>query len=189
MNLTLELLLAKPIMENEEGLNHLWIRWQGFSGIAEHTQSEFGTTATLNIQLPEGLHRAVNLNGYIEDNERQIKIDLTEHQDVLIEIYTESKVPYDESLITVQLTIGDQQAAAFVPIRLADADELEEPVVNEQVVERLKQLSIKDDARSTPSQHDEFVSIPPRRVEPRVNEYDFLVERYRIDCDGPGRQI
>lgn len=50
---------AKSAIENEEGMNHLWLQITPLGSVQN---------ARVQITLPAGLHRMRNLNGTDEDN-------------------------------------------------------------------------------------------------------------------------
>lgn len=96
----IKLALAKSVMEKEEGMNHLCITF-------EHLQVQV-TNITFDIQLPEGLFKMTNLNGYRENKQGQIEVKHIDDEPLLIELYTEETVLYPQAEIAVAVTYRDE---------------------------------------------------------------------------------
>lgn len=174
----LMLKVAKSVMEKEEGMNHLWVQLDSPTILVGAEKAE------LTIDLPNGLYRAPNLNGHVESAANEILLDLSLERDVLVELYTEAAVDYDEARIVVALRFKDAAGDDLtcteeIVIRFAADEEVEETVtLDMQVIERVKELG----SRTTGEQgaKDEFVILQPS-VYAHKNKYDYLVEKYRID--------
>ncbi len=87
------ILPKKHIVEKEEGMNHLCITF-------ERSQVKV-TNITIDIQLPEGLFKTTNLNGYRENRQGQIEVKHIDDEPLLIELYTEETVLYPQAEIAV----------------------------------------------------------------------------------------
>ena len=72
----LNIQFAKSKMENEEGMNHLWIQVH---------QEDPLQTSEIQIQLPEGIYRSKNLNGLVENDQGHIVTNALD-QNIIIEI-------------------------------------------------------------------------------------------------------
>ncbi|UKS24642.1 hypothetical protein LOZ80_23860 [Paenibacillus sp. HWE-109] len=171
----LDIQLAKPVMENEEGMNHLWVQFS-LTDFLKTKQAE------ISIQLPDGLYRSPNLNGYKENMSNQILINLERDKDVLIEIYTHSAINIEEAAITVELRYTNclnniKEILQSIPIHFVHEDESEHLTVNEQVISRLKEL-----LSPIPQDKVEFLSVQSKIMEIRNNEYSYLEKKYRVDC-------
>ncbi|MCQ6561203.1 hypothetical protein [Paenibacillus mendelii] len=166
--------LAKSIMENEEGMNHLWIQFTE----AVHARA---TSAELHVQLPDGIYRSRNLNGYVENESQQsIALDLSKDTDILIEVFTQEALDCGEAIITVTLRIGENTSITQeIPLHLANEDEMDELLLDEQVITRLKELS-HGHGHSAESNPD-FVVYEPRMIDSGKNAFSYLVEKYRVD--------
>ncbi|MCK9859574.1 hypothetical protein [Paenibacillus sp. ATY16] len=173
--MNIEYRLAKSMIENEEGLNHLWIR------LAEVDQSEI-TDIQINVGMPEGIFRLPNLNHHNEDEAGTIVLAKTD--DLMLEIYTTNPIACGDHAITVDIVFMDWQKhrcmqSASIPIRVVLADEMETVEIDNEVVNRVTQLAIKQASNEL----DEFevIGIRPNRLTLN-NEYSFLEQKYRVDC-------
>jgi hypothetical protein len=110
-------------MENEEGMNHLWI--QLFPDVETKN-------AEIDVQLPDGIHRLHNLNGYVENESKHILLDLTKDKDVLIELFTQDPITYGTATIVITLIVGKNELIQKIPIYLVTDDEMEGLVVNQK---------------------------------------------------------
>ncbi|GFZ82181.1 hypothetical protein GCM10008018_29930 [Paenibacillus marchantiophytorum] len=171
----LDIQLAKPVMENEEGMNHLWVQFP----LADFMKTEL---AEVSIQLPDGLYRSPNLNGYKENMSKLILVNLERDKDVLIEIYTQSAINIGEAAITVGLRYTNclnniKEIHHSIPIHFVHEDESEHLAVNDQVIGRLKEL-----LSPIPQDKVDFLSVQSKIMEIRHNEYSYLEKKYRVDC-------
>ncbi|NMF00851.1 hypothetical protein [Aneurinibacillus aneurinilyticus] len=169
----LDIKLAKSKMENEEGMNHLWIRIASFS-------SENLKHAQVTIRLPDNIYRLENLNGYFEDENGSILLGSVLHeQDIMIEIYTQDEVPCGESKITVSLSYRDNQDQTkeilrSIPLRLVTENEMDNVEIDEEVISRLKK-------RNESHIEEKFVEFP-LQTQYVSNELSSLEKKYRVDC-------
>jgi len=181
--LTLNVRLAKSIMEQEEGMNHLWI--QLF--IADFSTTE---KAEIGIQLPSGLYRASNLNGYEETESKGIILDLSQDKDVLFELYTQSAVSCGEAPVVISIKYLDnrkrrKEISENIVIRFVSEEEMDALDIDQKVIERLMELG--NGAAGMPKPDDDFVNLRPRTYEIINNEYAYLEKRYRVDYETRGR--
>ncbi|XEC97347.1 hypothetical protein AB6A23_12795 [Paenibacillus tarimensis] len=159
-------------MENEEGMNHLWIRIFPDEASGIHK-------AEMDIQLPAGVYRSPNLNGYPEKEANRILLDLSTDLEVWIELYTQGETPCGEETIAVTLYSGDSEYVKVVRIRLVNVDDMDSVEIDEQVIKRLKELGIPHDI---PHQKEsEFVIIEPKVLDMGSNKYAYLEKKYRVD--------
>lgn len=167
----LNIKLAKSIMENEEGMNHIWIQILR-DEIVEPQKSE------LQIQLLNGVYRSRNLNGYVENEREHIVLDVHDNE-VMIEIYTLDAIECGEMTISITLTTCETSVSKNIAIQVVNEDEMDKVEIDEQVVERIKELSNTIDP--TNSDETNIVFIQPKIMEKRDNEFSYLEKKYRID--------
>ncbi|OBZ17229.1 hypothetical protein [Bacillus sp. FJAT-26390] len=173
----LNLRLAKSIMEQEEGMNHLWIQLLPL---------EFSTIekAEVSIQLPNGLYRMSNLNGYEEGDTNGIFINLSQDNDILLELYTQTAVDFDEASVIVTLSFKDtenrwKKLSKVITIRFVADEEMGETLeLDQQVIERVKEL--RNHATGEPDSND-LVVLQPRIYELRNNKYAYFEKMYRVE--------
>jgi len=164
-------------MEQEEGMNHLWI--QLFP--VDFSPND---KAEILIDLPDGLYRAPNLNGYEESSSNGILLDLSQDKDVLLELYTQSPVNFGSAPIYVRLRYHDSEnnrneLFRELTLQFVNGDEMDALEIDEHVIERVKE--IVNPAANLSSSHDDLVNIRPRTYEVRSNAYAYLEKKYRID--------
>lgn len=160
--------LAKSKMENEEGMNHLWVQL---------LRDEKSQKSEIQIRLPKGIYRSNNLNGFVENEREHIVVDAFD-QDVIIEIFTQDAIQCGEMTIVVSLLTAETKLSKEISIQVVEEDEMDMVEIDEQVVERIKELS---NAAPTYDAETNIVSIQPRILEKRDNEYSHLEKKYRID--------
>ncbi|MUT65696.1 hypothetical protein [Paenibacillus sp. NEAU-GSW1] len=164
----LDIKLAKSKMENEEGMNHLWIQL---------FRDEKSPKSEIQIRLPNGIYRSNNLNGFVENERGHIVVDAFD-RDVIIEIFTQDAIQCGEMTIAVSLLTADTSVSKEISIQVVEEDEMDSVEIDEQVVERIKELS---NAAPTYDSETNIVSIQPRILEKRDNAYSHLEKNYRID--------
>lgn len=171
--------LAKSKMEHEEGMNYLWIRIPSPKVTANKVRIE--------MNLPEGVFRSTNLNGYAEDEFGTILIDeFRRGQDVFIEFYTQNPISCGEVKIDVivgyyENKLKIEELDESIPLILACAEELDDLIIDEEVVERLKDLSsIMNQNKENKDKETQFIIFPPQviQLEKQISE---LERKYRID--------
>jgi hypothetical protein len=169
----INLRLAKSHMENEEGMNHLWIKIIPPIDITDKI--------CIYIDLPEGVHRLSNLNSYMEDEQGWINIEnVFGEQDLMVEIYTTSPIPCREYLIhtKVHFKKSDQVTKTMdssITLSIVSEENMDVMIVDEKVVLRVKELTGKTDANND----RDFVIIFPKHQN-IYNELSELEKKYRI---------
>lgn len=169
--------LAKQAMEQEEGMNHLWVRF-------DLPNAGSITNVRLTLDLPQGVHRAPNLNGYPETDCGAILLgDSPEDHDVFLELYTEESAACGraEIGIAVEYKEGETEvrAAQGVSLELKAENEAEEWPVDEEVVDRVKALQCRLQGRAAEKAR-EFVILPPI-IRQRSGDFEDWEKRYRVD--------
>lgn len=173
----LNLRMAKSIMEQEDGMNHLWIQFLSEELVTIEK-------AEVCIELPSGLHRTPNLNSYVENETGCIVLNLSHDTDILLEIYTQTAVDFDEARIVVTLRFQDsenqwKQFNKDIYVHFVSEEELEGTLeLDLQVIERVKELRTH---AAEESNSVEFVIIQPRTYDHTDNEYAYLEKKYRVD--------
>ncbi|MDQ0192502.1 hypothetical protein [Paenibacillus wynnii] len=170
----LEMKLAKLMMENENGMNHLWIQ-------IVRDEAAVPQKSKMHLQLPSGISRSYNLNGYTEDERQQIFLDAKD-EEVMIEIFTQDAVPCREVSIGVTLISGETSLSKEILVQLVSEDEMDHVVIDERVVERIKELGISSTIST--GKDGDFVYIKPRYWVTRMNEYSYLEKEYRVEGNG-----
>lgn len=168
----LDIRLAKSKMENEEGMNHLWVR---ITPLSSHNLKH----ARLTIHLPDNIYRLENLNGFFEDGNGSILLGSILHeQDIMIEIYTQHEVPCGKNKITVNLVYEDNQnqikeIVSSIPLYLVTENDLDDLTIDDEVISRLKKLN--------EIAQEKFVELPIK-IQYVSNKLSDLEKKYRIDC-------
>jgi ATP-dependent Clp protease protease subunit len=167
--------IEKSVMENEEGINHVWIQFQQLPG-TEHIGG-----VRVSLELPEGMHRLPNMNGYPENEFGAIEMGSPiKGSDVLIELYTEKAVPGDKGEISVIVDYRNdrgqlQRHTHSTTINFANEDGMNDLLIDEEVAGRVKQLR----SRSLDDEW-EFTIIKPAAVS-LSRELSELEKKYRIE--------
>lgn len=167
--------LAKSAMEHEEGMNHLWIQLDPIGDVQN---------AKIQIKLPAGVHRHLNLNGFTEMESGEIIIDdpLTV-VNVLIEIFTREPIRLGEKTIIIALTYRVKEGYPsriehFFPLNIVDEDEIDNVSIDEEVVNKLKLLKQYDNSFCG-SKFIEYTPMKILRIDP--NHCSDLEKKYRIE--------
>lgn len=169
--------LAKNKIESEEGLNHLWIRWDAFGPARD---------AKLRIGLPKGVCRKPNLSGFAEDERGCIVIyETCAADEVLMELYTEADEPVmtGEAAIAVELVYLDaagQSCSAIrkVPLEIVDESGMKDVAIDEEVASLVKR--IRDNGRKLADADALAYPLANRRRIARSDCSD-LEKKYRIE--------
>lgn len=133
-----EVRFAKSFLENEEGINHLWIT------IGPINDSEY---ASVRLQLPEGVYWDGNAGGHSTDSEGQIILDRPhDWNELLLEIHTVQSIDCGEIELGVMVSCRmkngeDRESELIVPLLIVDADsaEAEQAILDEEVVSKVKE--------------------------------------------------
>ncbi|WCK54093.1 hypothetical protein PP175_22745 [Aneurinibacillus sp. Ricciae_BoGa-3] len=164
--------LAKSKMENEEGMNHVWIQ-------ITPPPSYHLKNARLTLHLPPEVYRLENLNGYFEDEKGVILLgSVIQQEEIMIEIYTQQEVPLQKTQITASLSYKDKQnqlvqVTSSIPLQLVAENEMDDAAIDEEVVSRLKKLS---EANAY-----EGMSVQPIQIQYIASQLSDLEKKYRID--------
>ncbi|WP_047154063.1 hypothetical protein [Aneurinibacillus tyrosinisolvens] len=169
----LNIRLAKSKMENEEGMNHLWVRIHPLSSqVLKHAQ--------LTIHLPNGVYRSENLNGYFENKSACMLLGSISHElNIMIEIYTQQEIPCRKTEITVSLSYKDGQGqpkemTSSIPLVLVSEDEMDDMKIDKEVISQLEKINERN--------ADEGLVGFPLQTQYLTNELSSLEKKYRIDC-------
>lgn len=160
--------LAKSKMENEEGMNHLWIKLH---------PEDLLQTSEIKIQLPKGIYLSKNLNGLIENEQGHIITDAS-GQDMIIEIFTQDAIPCGEMTIVVSLLTSEAAVHQDISIQVVPEEEMDTAEINQHVVERVKALSNTSPTHDDDEDDSNIVYIQPKILEQRISR---LEKNYRID--------
>ncbi|MDO3413013.1 hypothetical protein QWJ34_24835 [Saccharibacillus sp. CPCC 101409] len=166
----LELRWAKSKMENEEGLNYLWIRWD-----AEDTARD--RSCELRIDLPDGLFRSPSRNPFAGNSHGYLKADAPA-RDAVLEVFTRHAISCGERMVTVSLISETRTLSRNIPIEFVGEDDMDGAAIDEEAVERAEEWSR---ASSLPPEADRSVCVLPQFPEDRPNQYAYLEKEYRID--------
>lgn len=167
----LDVRLAKRLMENQEGMNHLWIQiLQDEPTVLEKSE--------MCIQLPNGVYRSYNLNGYTENECNHIFLDSMD-KEVMIEIFTQDEIACGEVTICVTLTSCELTITREISLRIVYEDDMDLVEIDEQVVERIKQLGSAN--ISSNEENTDPIFNQPRVLKLRDNKFSYLTEKYRVD--------
>lgn len=170
--------LAKSLMENEEGTNHLWIKiLPPVPLTAKKVQ--------IDIRLPNGVSRLNNLNGYHEDKLGTIFIDdFSKGYDVVIEIFIEKPIPCFEGIVKIDLKYKDKEDQTkminhCIPLIIASEDEMDNLDIDNEVIEQVKKL-LNRSICNKDIEESEFVIVPPK-IQNVNNQISELEKKYRVD--------
>lgn len=166
----IDLRLAKSMMENEEGMNHLWIRLLDDEKVKIQGYE-------LYIQLPIGIYRSYNLNGFAENEQEHVVVDALD-EDVVIEIFTQDAIQCGETTIIVHLCSANITISKEISFLLVKEDEMDTVEIDEQVIERIKAL---DNAAPSYDEGAFIEFIQPKILKKSANEFSHLEKQYRID--------
>lgn len=164
----LDIQFAKSKMENEEGMNHLWIQLH---------PEDLTQTPEIKIQLPEGMYRSKNLNGLVENDQGHIVVEAP-YQDVIIEIFTQDAVSCGERTIVVSLLTSETTVHQHISVQVVPEEEMDTAEINQHVVERIKALSNASPTHDDDDDVSNIVYPQPKIMEQRMSH---LEKNYRID--------
>jgi len=171
----IKVLYAKSAIENEEGLNHLWIH------LAAVGQVE---NVRLQLSLPVGIHRLRNLNGFREEQTGEIVIPNPRiTNDIFIEIFTRELVTCGEKSISVAFCFNDEQGRVtrieqFIPLKIIPEEEIDAVIVDEAVVNKIKDLRQQYEDPVV----EEFIEyLPPKLIRIDSSHASEWEKKYRIE--------
>lgn len=168
--------LAKSMIENEAGTNHMLI---------EIPASLSNASAEIAIFLPNGMFRSKNENGFYENEFGTIFIDNTsEKLQLLIEIFTEEPMPCEKEKVVVDLTYKDKQGRETcinqsVSMLIVNEDKMDELVVDYEVIDLVKKF-LTGEMMTEEDEDSGFVNIRPKILQIN-NQLSELEKKYRID--------
>lgn len=155
---------AKPLLEHEEGMNHLWVRIWPLAG---------KRTAWVQLQLPEGIFLDDSACGYKTDERGRIAIEAPATEiELLFGIYTEKPVPCGGTAVVLKLDTQDNAGEEYcecweIPLQIVDAVEAEllEPELDEEVVRKVKEQAARRPAETGgPDAEQERLDCTPAKV-------------------------
>lgn len=166
---------AKSAMEQEEGMNHLWI---------QPNPPESAERMRVRIVLPPGLHRSRNLNMLEEDSSGEVMIpEPASAADLFIEVFTREPVACGEYRITVEMCYYEKSGAATVikqiyPLKVVSEEEADDIQTDGEVVRRIKELQLPA-GEGEPKEFIEYTQAKLIRLDSRqVSEWE---KQYRVE--------
>lgn len=166
---------AKSAIENEEGMNHLWLQITPLGSVQN---------ARVQITLPAGLHRMRNLNGTDEDNAGVISVlDPLAVADLFLEIFTLEPIPCGMHYITVELSYKDCVGSVTsirqeIPLIVVPEEESGDIDTDEEVVRRIKELQLLPGSGGM-KEDNEFLPVKLIRMDSStVSEWE---KKYRVE--------
>jgi len=178
--------LAKSLIENEEGTNHLLIEIP--------SSVSFSTNPVqITLYLPNGISRSKNLNGFYEDESGTIFINsFSQTLQLVIEIFTQDPVPCSKGTICVDLNYKDKQEQTkkinhYIPISIVHEDEMDQLVIDNEVIDLVKKLH-KGYIFAEDIEESEFIMVTPKiqNLDSQVSELEKNTElifdiRYEVE--------
>ncbi|WP_054026400.1 hypothetical protein [Bacillus sp. FJAT-28004] len=167
---------TKSVMENEEGMNHLWLQISPISHAGD---------VRIQITMPSGMYRLNNLSGYEESVVQEIVVPnpLIENN-IIVEIFTRSRVVSGEKTIIVAITYNEKdkpiRVEHNVPIIVVSEDEMDCLVIDEAAAAFIKEHLAQ---QHSDEQHEyEFIDHSQTKVvRIESNEYAEWEKKYRIE--------
>jgi hypothetical protein len=167
--------LAKSMLENEEGINHLWVQLSPIGDVEN---------ARVQIILPSGIHRLRNINNLFEDQSGEILIDDPKSpNDIFIEIFTRERVRYGERTVIFSLSYNEntgniRRIEHFVSLKIVEEDEMDNVIIDDEVVNKIKDLKQLNDGCDN-QEHIEYLPVKLLKLDP--NHISDLEKKYRIE--------
>ncbi|WP_426446700.1 hypothetical protein ACP26L_22960 [Paenibacillus sp. S-38] len=170
---------AKGVMEQEEGMNHLWI---GLGPLPA------GSVVEVHVECPAGFYRSPNLTGYAESTDGVTRHTFTGTApgEVIYEVGVRKEIPYTEAefRIRIRCTAPDGQCRESVHltrVRLSREEDFD-PELDGEVVARVTALlgppsPVPQEDRGE-NETWPYVLIPPLVRSAELSEWE---KRYRID--------
>lgn len=166
---------AKSAIENEEGMNHLWLQIAPL-GSVQNTR--------VQIILPAGFHRTRNLNGADEDNAGVISVlEPLAATDLFLEIFTLEPIPCGMHYITVELSYKDSVGSVTsirqeIPLIVVSEEESGDIDTDEEVVRRIKELQLLPGSGGM-KEDNEYPPVKLIRIDSSpVSEWE---KKYRVE--------
>jgi len=167
--------MAKSKLENEEGMNHLWVQFKPIGNVEN---------ARIQIILPCGLFRNHNLSSFYENEAGEIVIFEPNVSDgFFIEVYTREPVSCGINTIVVILAYNNEEGEFFrfehiVPLEIVEEDDMNDVNLDEAVVTRIKELY--QDQLGNSNQNLNVFNISKKNSLHPEQSSD-LEKKYRID--------
>lgn len=171
----IQIRLAKSALENEEGINVLWIQ------LAPLSQAR---KACVQLYLPPGIHCSRNLNDMEEDSSGIISIPEPQAAaDLFIEVFTREPIVCGMYSLAVEVTYTDEAGTATsvkhgIPLKVVSEEEAAELVTDPEVVRRVKGLQ----RRAGTFTPEPYIEYPPAKLirldASQVSEWE---KKYRVD--------
>jgi hypothetical protein len=164
---------AKSKLENQEGMNHLWVRLEPIGDVEN---------ARIQIILPPGIFRGPNMNNFYENDAGELVIyQPNVSVDFFVEIYTREPVRCGSKSIVFALSYNDKNGAFnrvehFVLIEAVDEDEMNEVYMDEEVVNKIKELQQFGEGNKN---SNEFSASKVLKINP--GQLSDLEKKYRIE--------
>lgn len=93
---------TKSVMENEEGMNHLWLQL---------SPTRDADDVRVQLTLPSGIHRLHNLSGYEETVIQEIVVpNPMIINNMIVELFTTGPVTCGEKTIIVAITYREKKS-------------------------------------------------------------------------------
>ncbi|KUP26106.1 hypothetical protein [Paenibacillus sp. DMB5] len=177
--------LAKPVLEHEEGLNHLLIQI--------HPPEKF-EQAVVRLIMPEGIQAGEAYGVFEADGSGEMLLhSLDRMNELLVEIYTGEAIPCGQVSLCIVVMYTDlqgnadsEQLAVQLMIAQADSAETEEPELDEEVVNKVKALAGPAGAAArNGSAGNGFLDCTPKKGITYDPYYTSELEKqYRVDGGG-----
>jgi hypothetical protein len=165
---------TKSIIENEEGMNHLWIQLPP-SGQVEDVR--------LHVSLPPGIHRLHNQTGYEENDIQEMIIPNPQiENNIVLELFTRDSIKCGERSIIVSVTYKEDSKHTRiehdVALRVESEEGLDSLIIDEEAVEFIKQLTQQQHT----GEQQEFMDYSQSKIiRIESNIYSDLEKKYRIE--------
>ncbi|MDQ0897457.1 hypothetical protein [Paenibacillus sp. V4I7] len=166
---------AKSAIENEEGMNHLWIQLAPVGQVGK---------AHIQLSLPAGIHRVRNLSGFDEDQTGEIFIHNPRYvSDVFIEVFTREPVSCGEKTITVAFCYNDENGSVtrvehFIRLMVVTDEEIDNAFIDEEVVSKIKELQQQNEGSKV---QDSIEYAPTKFIRIDPNHLSEWEKKYRIE--------
>jgi hypothetical protein len=172
---------AKSAIENEEGLNHLWIQIGPLEAV-EH--------AEVGLQLPAGVYLGQACGGCLKENSEGFTLlEPARVNELLVEIYT--RQPIDCGWVSLGITVTyanhhncEQSKVLAVPLSIVEAEsaEAEDIYIDEEVVRKVKEAVWSQGGSIKPSGNPGFLDCTPAKQITYDPHYRSELEKqYRVE--------
>ncbi|WP_151736253.1 hypothetical protein [Paenibacillus tengchongensis] len=153
---------VKPLLEHEEGMNHLWVQVPPMAGIK---------AAWLQLQLPAGIYAGDGDDaGRMDSSGRRILPYPDSSSELLFAVYTEHPIACGITAVILRLDTEDaagnlSSESWTVPLRIVDAAEAEqlELELDEELVTKIKERAAGRD-QETQEDERELLDCTPAKI-------------------------